>query len=451
MLRIILILAGVAVAAAVVWAWATSSTAVDTAAAERRAISRYIAEEAKTRLPRTHLVTMPIEGRILPVEPTEGDRVAAGQVVARLETDDLDTAVAMARARVERLEASIVENNDARLEESTLVELDSVLESVDRSVEAAQAETEASLARQDYRAADLRRKQEAFERNAATRLELDEAELSEIESRIDYRTDVLTLRALQALRQAVRIWPLQVRQIIEKKTLKEAVLRHELAEARAALDQAVRDRERALVRAPVDGVVLSRIVSSGQVLPAGSPLLEIGRLEDLEVEVEVLSQEAVGIGAGDPAEIVVATVSDVPLAGAVTRVEPKGFTKVSSLGVEQQRVLVIVGFDAASVERFRAAGYALGVGYRVQARIFTETRADAVVVARPALFRGDDGGWRLFAVRRGRARLTPVEVGLANESEAQVLRGLDPGDLVILAPETGLEDGARVKARPRSR
>jgi HlyD family secretion protein len=433
---------------AAVYASTTSAQLVDTARVRRGTVSAFVEERATTRLPRTYRITMPIAGRILPIQLEAGDAVKAGEVVAQVELADLDTAVEVAEARVERLQARIVENNDTRIEESTIQELDAVLESVNRSVEASQAQTEASKARETYRITDHQRKRTAFEDQAATRKELDEAELAEIESRVDYRADVLTLRALEAIRDASRIWPLQVRQWIEKKQLTEAVLKHELSEAEAALDQARRDRDRARVLSPVDGIVMRRAVSNMRMLPAGELLLEIGRLEDLEIEVEVLSQEAVDVAPGDPVEIIVPTVRHEALRGTVTRVEPRGFTKISSLGVEQQRVVVIVAFDPEAIAQFRAEGYAMGVGYRLRVRIHTDAREDAVAVPRSALFRGTGDQWQVFAVRGGRARTTDVKIGLLNEQEAEVLSGLSAGDEVILAPDADLEDGARVKSRP---
>lgn len=443
----IIIVAAVVVVAAAVWASTASARQVEAAPAARGAISAYVEERARTRLPRTYLVTMPIDGRILPIDLTEGDAVVEGQVIAQLERADLDTAVETAEARVRRLEASIVENNDTTLEESTIVELDSFLEAVDRSVEASVAETDASKAREEYHVRDHQRKQTAYEQAAATLKETEEAELAEIESRVDYRTDVLTLRALEAIRRATQIWPIQVRQMIAKKALAEAVLRQELAEALSALEQAIRDRNRSEIRAPVNGVVLSRVVSSKRVLAAGELLLEIGRLEDLEIEIEVLSQDAVDIKVGDRVDVIVPTVRHEPLAAAVTRVEPRGFTKISSLGVEQQRVLVIAEFDPGVLDRFEQEGYELGVGYRLRVRIHTEDAGDVIVVPRSALFRGSGDRWQLFVIRDGKARLVDVEVGLLNDAEAQITAGVTPGELVILAPEAGLADGDRVKPR----
>ncbi len=441
---IIVVIAGIAGT----WVAVTASQPVETAAARRGAISGWIQERAMTRLPKTYRVSMPITGRIRPIELTEGDVVTAGQVVARIEQADLDTAVVMAEARVRRLEASIIENNDRRLEDSTIVELDSFLESVDRSVDASLAETEASKAREDYRVFDHERKKVALANNAASQREVEESQLAEIESRVDYRTDVLQLRALEAIRRAVQIWPLQVTQMIEKKALKEAVLAQELVEARAAHTQAMRDRRRGEITAPVSGIVLERLVANERVLPAGQPLLEIGRLAELEVEVEVLSQDAVDIAAGNLVEIDVPTVRHAPLTGRVSRLEPRGFTKVSSLGVEQQRVLVIVAFDPGVLDQFSAEGFTLGVGYRLQVRIITDTHENAVVVPRSALFRGVGDRWQVFVVTGDRARRVDVQIGLLNDHDVEIVSGVNASETVVVAPETDLDDGARVKPRP---
>jgi HlyD family secretion protein len=159
----------------------------------------------------------------------------------------------------------------------------------------------------------------------------------------------------------------------------------------------------------------------------------------------------VDISAGDAVDIIVPTVRHEPLRGTVNRVEPRGFTKISSLGVEQQRVLVIVAFDAKALAQFRAEGYSMGVGYRLRVRIYTDAHEGAVAVPRSVVFRGAEDRWQAFVVRDGRARRVSLEIGLLNDVEAEVLQGLDAGDDVVLAPDSDLHDGARVKTRDRYR
>ena len=130
--------------------------------------------------------------------------------------------------------------------------------------------------------------------------------------------------------------------------------------------------------------------------------------------------------------------------GNVKRIYPAGFTKVSSLGVEQQRVKVVVAIGAEDLERLRTQ-QRLGVGYRVRVKIYTAEKPEARIIPRSALFRSVAGHWQVYAVRAGKAVLQQVEVGLMNDEQVEVLKGLSPEDRVILAPETTLSDGTWVK------
>jgi HlyD family secretion protein len=179
-------------------------------------------------------------------------------------------------------------------------------------------------------------------------------------------------------------------------------------------------------------------------LPAGEPLLEIGNLADLEIEAEVLTQDVVRIQPGDAVDIYGAAIGPRPARGRVERIYPAGFTKISSLGVEQQRVKVVVRFDPEDLAQLREERE-LGVGYRVNVKLYTASKDDALVVPRSALFRGGDGDWQVFAVRDGVARLVNVRVGLINDELAEITDGLAAEDIVVLAPETDLQDGVRVK------
>jgi HlyD family secretion protein len=160
----------------------------------------------------------------------------------------------------------------------------------------------------------------------------------------------------------------------------------------------------------------------------------------------VLSLDVVGAKQGDPVRIYGPAIGTPDAKGTVARVYPAGFTKVSSLGVEQQRVKVIIHFDAEDLTRLRSERD-LGVGYRVRVQITTAEKSEALVVPRSALFRGSDGEWRVYAIRDGRATIVPVEIGLFNDKLAEVVEGLAERDRVIVAPESGLEPGMRVKEK----
>ncbi len=274
---------------------------------------------------------------------------------------------------------------------------------------------------------------------------MDRANLQYWEGQLGFRQDSLTVESMKSIRAATALLPQMVADYISHKGLTRAVLEKQKSEAQARLRQIMTHRERGVMKSPVDGVVLRRFVEDEQFLSAGTELLSIGQLDALEVEVDVLSQDVVRVTPGDPVEVYGPAVGGGVghgVAGTVDKIYPAGFTKVSSLGVEQQRVKVVVRMPPDVVQLLRDKE--VGVDYRVRVRIFTDGQADALLVPRSALFRGPDGQWQLFAVQWGQAKLCKVEVGLLNDAHAQVLSGLSEGEQVILAPETTLAHGTRV-------
>ncbi|WP_119354905.1 efflux RND transporter periplasmic adaptor subunit, partial [Azohydromonas sediminis] len=218
-----------------------------------------------------------------------------------------------------------------------------------------------------------------------------------------------------------------------------------LAEARAALARAepapgARVEGRWELRSPVDGRVVKLHLDSAAPVAVGQPLLEIGDTGALEAVVDVLSSDALRIAPG-----AVVTLSLGPgaptLPGTVARIEPVAFTKVSALGIEEQRVNVIVDFDAAAAQR-----RALGDGFRVDARIVTAAHDGALLAPSAALVR-DGARWRVFVVEGGRARARPVEVRDRHADAAWIEGGLRDGEQVVLYPGSTMRDGQRVRVR----
>jgi HlyD family secretion protein len=237
--------------------------------------------------------------------------------------------------------------------------------------------------------------------------------------------------------------PTAVRQYIERKALTREVLSKQKAEAQAQLERVEVDEQRSTMTSPVDGVILERIESNERYLPAGTELLKIGDLSQLEVEAEILSQDVVRIKPNAAAEVYGPAIGATPAKATVARIFPGGFTKISSLGVEQQRVKVILRFEPDELARLRQYQN-LGVDFRVRVRVFTANSENTLVVPRSALFRGPDGAWQVFAVRNRRAELQTVKVGLMNDEAAEIAEGLAEGETVVLSPETSLTPGTRV-------
>ncbi len=218
--------------------------------------------------------------------------------------------------------------------------------------------------------------------------------------------------------------------------------RHDVQAARARLTPTVpeRDGRDVVILAPIDGVVLARHHESESVVPAGEPLIDLGDPGRLEIVADVLSADAVKIRPGGDVLIDQWGGAET-LHGRVRLVEPSGFTKVSALGVEEQRVNVIVDFEPPV-----DVATSLGDNFRVEVRIVV-WRSDSVVQVSPgSLFRhGDD--WAVYVVEDGRARLRSVRIGQRTSQAVQVVSGLDEGATVVLYPPDTLVDGSRVTAR----
>lgn len=394
--RIGTLLLALAVVAGIGYGFMPRPQPVELAPVAKGALAVTVDEEGRTRVRDRYVVAAPAAGHARRISLKVGDRVAAGQEVARIEP---------ARA------ASL----DPRSRAQAAARVDAAQANLSRARESARAaEAEARLAEQE-----LARAESLGQARFVSQAAVDQAR-----SR---------LQAGQATRQAAD-YAVQVAQ-------------HELAVARATLAQAAalaadRPAETLAVSAPVAGNVLAVPHESEGAVSAGQPLLEIGNPASLEVMVEVLSTAAVNIAPGSRV-LLDRWGGEGVLEGRVRVVEPAGFTKVSALGVEEQRVRVL-----ADIVSPRERWQALGDGYRVEARFVLWEGSDLLLVPASALFKRGEG-WAVFVAEAGRARLREVKVGKRNGLDAQILHGLKAGDQVIVHPDEKIADGTRVKARAK--
>lgn len=384
----------VIVAAGIAFGLMPRAVPVDLAEVTRAPLAVTVEEEGKTRVMERYQVTAPVAGYARRSGLNAGDAVAAGQVLAVIEplrAAALDPRTrAQAQAQVSTAQAALAVAGQ----------------------NAAAATAAAQLAKQERSRAESLRTSNFISAQA-----LDTARTAETRARA----------VQQAAAHSVR------------------VARFELDTARAAVASTTRLQSGGAadvlqVRAPVAARVLKLHQESEGAVAAGQPLLEIGNPDSLEVEVEVLSTHAVKIASGSKV-ILDRWGGEAAVAGTVRVVEPSGFTKISALGVEEQRVRVIVDFAAP-----REAWQALGDGYRVEARFVLWQADDVLQLPTSALFRHGEG-WAVFTADAGRARLTPVEVGQRAGLATQVLSGLAAGTRVISHPDDKIGDGTRVKPR----
>ena len=220
------------------------------------------------------------------------------------------------------------------------------------------------------------------------------------------------------------------------------VIDYELVQARAALERPDSNSSGNLVevKSPVSGRVLKVMQESEMVVTPGVPILEIGDPADIEIEAEILSRDAVTIHPGDLVEVG-QWGGENPLKGRVRRVEPAAFTKISALGVEEQRVIVLS--DLVDVP---AAARALGDRYRVEVSVAVWHSEDVLVVPAGALFR-EGNAWKSYIFRAGKARLTPVQAGHSDGRFTEILSGMEADDPVLLHPPDTVKDGTSVIKR----
>ncbi len=393
--RLTFALAGVALLALVAWALRPAPLQVEAARLQRGPMRVTLDEDGETRVRNRYLVSAPVAGRILRVDLEPGDRVRAGETV-----------VATLRPAASSL-----------LDVRTRSELQARVASAQAALRAARADADRVQVQLAQAERERERARQLLGAGAVSREQVESAEVAAAALR----------KTLDAAQDRVRGADADLRL------------------ARASLIVPSRDERGAtvVVHAPIDGVVLRRLRESEATVPQGEPILEIADLAELEVVADFLSTDAVRIREGQAA-LIARWGGSESIAGHVRRVEPAGFTKVSALGVEEQRVNVIVAIDDPQL-----AATQLGDRYRVEVRVVVWEDADVVTVPIGSLVR-DGEGWFVFAIRDGRAVRTAVEIGQRNATEAQVLKGLAAGAVVVAFPGSGLTDGARVEPQPVS-
>lgn len=416
----------------------SSSPSVEIAPCQRGTIQEVVSEKGITRLSDTVLITMPFNGRIEAIPWVEGTEVKKGQVLARIVPSDVDQMLAEARAVVARIEAAIRTQRDNRVEETAIAQAQAYVESMKSTVSAAAARCEASEARYNYAQKYAARIAGLVRSGGASQDDLDRTELLKIESELSYRQDRLIHAALVSLQAATDLLPTLIQKYVERKLLVEEELKQQLAEAKARLATIEENARRAVMTSPYDRVVLHRYVSQEQFLPAGTRLLELGRWEDLEIEADILTQDAVRLRKDMTVNVFLGENTVKPVCqGKVKRIEPAAFTKLSSLGVEEQRVKVIVELNPKDIEDLRREAN-LGVGYRVWIRIIVNERHDTLIVPRISVVREESDRWAVWVWTGRRAERRAVTVGIMNDLYAEIVSGLTEGEEVLLTPEVGL-------------
>lgn len=376
-----------AAAAGLTWAFWPRPLAVETDVIETRDITVTVEEEGKGRIREVFTVSAPITGQVLRNNLHPGDKVVKDETVV---VSIRPAAPGLLDARLKRVAEAAAASARA-------------------SVGLAQAEVKQAEAQLTFTQTELERAERLSRQGTISDRALDKA-------RLDVATAAAALDSAKA--------SLTVRER-ELQRAEAALIENEASEGPCCTE----------IKAPVTGRILRVLTESEQVVQAGTPLIEIGDPSDIEIVAEVLSRDAVEIRPG--ASAVIDNWGGPPLEATVRRVDPSAITKVSALGIEEQRVPVILDLaDSPQAEQ-------LGDGFRVVARITVWEGKGRVAVPISALFR-QGGAWAVYAVANGRAELRLVELGRRNAAFSEVTSGLAAGDVVVIHPSDQMADGLSV-------
>lgn len=414
---------------------------VDCEIPRREAIRESFTEPAKTRLEDTYLITMPVAGRLGRIELEPGDPVKKGQPLAEVDLVPFERQAAEARAAVQELDAELAVNAYDRLEELVKIQTQSMIEATEEALRAVEAQIATERARSERTDKERQRLEALAEDNSIPQSRLDDARLEAETALIDLRKAQFNYAANKAIQAAVLLGPKFVEDWLARKRLQRSVLEERREQARERL--ALAEHDLALAQtlvAPINGVVLERYDRGERHLPAGEQLMLLGDLSGLEVVADILTQDALRIGPGSRVWMEPASGFG-RIEGRVRRIEPAGFTKLSSLGVEQQRVNAIVSLESRPEN--------LGVGYQLRAEFIVRGREDALTVPRTAVMRDVDGQYFVFAVVNGELTRRDVELGLQGDLRMEIVSGLSGSEAVAVHPDATMTEGMSVEPAVR--
>ncbi|MES2658753.1 MAG: HlyD family efflux transporter periplasmic adaptor subunit [Verrucomicrobiota bacterium] len=385
-------LGGLFLVALIAWGLWPKPVIIETGVAARGPLTVRVSEEGKTRVRNRYVVAAPVAGKMRRVPLKPGDDVKAGETILTV-IEPVVSPLLDPRARAQA--EAVVSMQEASRKRAT--------ESL-----------EASRAASKMAESELERVRSVTKAGTMSESDRDRADMESSMRAAEVRAAEFSLQ----------------------------VIDYELAQARAALERPETTTAGNLVevKSPVSGRVLKVMQESEMVVTPGVQILEVGDPADIEIEAEILSRDAVTIHPGDSVQIE-QWGGELPLTGRVRRIEPAAFTKVSALGVEEQRVIVLS--DLVDIPE---TAKALGDRYRVEVRVAIWHADDVLIVPAGALFR-EGNAWKTYLFRDDAAKLTPIEAGHTDGRFTEILSGISVGDELLLHPPDTVKDGTAVTKR----
>jgi len=403
------------------------------------AVRAFVSEDGKTRLDEEYIVTMPINGRVRRIELKEGNPVTSGDVVARIDDFELRQRLYKLRSQIEESRLLIQgvdiakpkpeDIESARLKVS---EAQFQLESASKAIEIAKI-TSADAER------EFRRMEKLLADGVVQRAQYDSAKRAHDTARESLANDQIREKAAHQTLEIAKVAYDRIRRSVDDNEYQRGVYQAQIRQTDAEIALIQDQLAKTIIRAPVTGTILEKNTEDEQVLAAGIPLLKIGDMQTIEIESDILSEEVGRIRPGQRVEISGKALEGRALEGSVKRIYPGGFKKISALGIEQQRVKVIVAFDNSALQ--------LRPYVSVDLRVIVDEHTNVLTLPEQAVFKSGEN-WAVLAIENGRLALQPIEIGLRNDQLVEVVKGLSPDAVVVVEPTNDLQAGQR--ARPAS-
>ena len=434
--RVLLGAVAVLAAGAAMLYFARPAVSVEITAASLQSIQEHVIETGTTRLAATYAVYMPIPGTLHRIELEAGDSVTQGDILARIDPFDIEKAILANNGQIAAAEARTtgVDTSKPKAEDIEAARKNEQF-AADNEV---MARKQLEIARLNVENArkDSERAKHLFETGAISRAAFDEAEKQYRVLQEELELRRIAVESASKSAQVARLQRESLTASINDNEFMRKAYEAEIESIKARQDVYRNELSKTDLRSPITGVVVQKLVETEGILQAGTPLLILGDPSDIEIESDILSEEVVKLRVGQPVDVTGKALGDVCAKGEVSRIYPAGFKKISALGIEQQRVKVLIRFDNSALK--------LRPGTSVDVRIITNEHSGVLAVPERSTFRSE-GEWSVFVCRNGRAILTPLKLGIRNELWAEVLDGLREGDAIIAEPRNELKNDTRVR------
>ena len=424
---------------------------VDVAKVRRGNLQVTVDEEGETRIHQRFVVSTPVAGRMSRIELDEGDRVTKGTIIAQIDPLPLEADVREAQARLRQWQAEKAGVETQRPKQQALLQAEARIRAAIAKQREAQAQVARAKASLEQAKRDRQRAQKLYSDGAISRQAKEREELEEItrqrELEAEKRVAESTEAEVNAAKEALSLLRAEQKDPDYLLDVYDA----RIASVEAELAKLADDAQRTNIKAPIDSYVLRVEQESAKYVEAGTPILELGNPQDLEIVVDLLSSDAVKVKPG-ATMLIEHWGGEETLKARVRYIEPSAFTKVSALGVEEQRVNVIADFVDEQIP--------LSDRYRVETRTVVWSGEDVLIVPLSALFRCNSDRsaprlrrdrnietanvWCTFVVKEKEALKRQVTVSQRGNFEAVIQEGLDPEEIVILHPTEQIQDGAKV-------